>query len=68
MGRDKAKDDKYFNCSQQHEIDYVAGLYKEKEKVRNFLITKCKDGTIKNNTHKEVYQLIEKELGYPIPN
>ena len=27
MARDKAKDDKHFNCTQAHETDYVAGLY-----------------------------------------
>ena len=42
MARDKAKDDKMFNCSQDHEQAYVANLYgKNAENVKNFLITNC---------------------------
>ena len=26
-GRDKAKDDEFFNCSQKHELEYVSSLY-----------------------------------------
>lgn len=68
MARDKAKDDEYYNCSEDHERDYVSGLYSETDEVSEFLIEKCKDGTIKNSTHAEVYELINNELGYPIPN
>jgi len=67
MARDKAKDDKYFNCGQEHEFDYVSGLYAEKEKVYDFLKKKCSDKTISYSTHLEVYKLIEKELGYSTP-
>jgi len=67
MARDKAKDDKYFNCSQEHEINYVAGLYNKEEEVKKFLKQKCKDGTIKYFTHMKLYELIKKELGFPIP-
>lgn len=67
MGRDKARDDKYFNCSEQHEIDYVAGLYDESDKVRDFLVKKCADGTIHYSTNLQVYQLIKDVLGYDIP-
>ncbi len=67
MGRDKSKDDEYFNCSQEHEFNYVSGLYEDKNKVYDFLKDKCKDGTIKYSRHYKVYELIEKELGYPIP-
>lgn len=42
MARDKAKDDKYFNCTQNHEADYVAGLYPHaKEQVKTFLASAC---------------------------
>lgn len=69
MARDKERDDKMFNCSQEWEIDYVANLYPAHEtQVKQFLIRKCHDGTIKYYTHMEVYQLIKKELGYPIPD
>lgn len=29
MSRDKAKDDKYFNCQQEHELEYVSSLAKK---------------------------------------
>jgi len=67
MARDKAKDDKFVNCSEEYELNYVASLYTEKQKVLDFLKKKCADGTIKYSTHKQVYELIKKELGYPIP-
>jgi hypothetical protein len=67
MARDKSKDDMYFNCSQDYELNYVASLYTEKQKVLDFLKRKCADGTIKYSKHMEVYELIKKELGYPIP-
>jgi len=67
MARDKVKDDKLFNCSQEHELNYVARLYPDPDKVYKFLRLKCNDGTIRNYTHMEVYELIRKELGYPIP-
>lgn len=67
MARDKKRDDLLFNCSQDHEITYVAGLYSDKAGVIKFLKENCRNGTIKNFTHMEVYKLIKKELGYPIP-
>lgn len=67
MEKDKARDDKFFNCSEQHEVDYVSGLYNDSEGVRNFLKKKCADGTIHYSTSLEVYKLIKKELGYDIP-
>ena len=67
MARDKAKDDKYVNCSEEYELKYVASLYTEKEKVLDFVKKKCAAGVIKYSTHMQVYELIKKELGYPIP-
>lgn len=67
MGRNKSKDDEYFNCSQSHEFDYVASLYSNSSKVKEFLKEKCRSGAINYSTHYEVYKLIEKELGYAIP-
>jgi hypothetical protein len=67
MARDKVRDDKYFHCSEQHEFNYVAGLYDESDKVRDFLKKRCDDRTINRSTHLEVYQLIKGELGYDIP-
>lgn len=68
MGRDKSKDDNYFNCNQEHELNYVSGLYVQKQKVYDFLKESCKNGTIKYMTHKALYQLIKDKLGYEIPN
>ncbi len=68
MARDKAKDDKLFNCEQEHERNYVAGLYSQKNMVYEFLVVKCKDNTIKYKTHMQVYELIKAKLGFPIPN
>lgn len=68
MGRDKSKDDKYFNCGQEHEFKYVAGLYGTNyDKVYFYLKKKCGDGSIRYSTHMEVYKMIERDLGYPIP-
>jgi len=54
-----------FNCSEQHEHDYVVSLYEvaDRPKVRQFLKDKCADGTIKNSTHSQVYDLIKSKLG-----
>ncbi len=68
MGRDKTKDDKYFNCSQEHELDYVSGLYADKNGVYDHLKKKCKSGEINYCTHKQVYKMIQDDLGYPAPN
>lgn len=60
----KARDDKYFNCKEEHENYYVSKLYDEKEEVHEFLGDKCKSGDINYSTHEKVYKLIESELGY----
>lgn len=68
MARDKAKDDKYFNCSEEHENNYVSSLYGDNQTtVSVFLETECEDNTINYSTHMEVYELIKNELGYAIP-
>lgn len=50
-----------FNCSQEHELIYVASLYNDKptKTVKEFLKEKCESDEIKNSTHKEVYKLLE---------
>lgn len=68
MARDKAKDDKYFNCSQEYENNYVSNLYGDNQVVVSvFLETACKDNTINYSTHMKVYELIKEKLGYAIP-
>lgn len=63
MSRDKAKDDELFNCSEQHEENYVASLYPDDaKKVREIIQQACANGIFKNSTHKEVYEYIDKKL------
>jgi len=68
MARDKSKDDKYFNCNQEYELNYVAGLYVNRDIVKNFLKESCANNTIYHSTHAQVYKLIRDKLGYPIPD
>lgn len=69
MARDKSKDDKFFNCSQESEHNYVIGLYshEKRDKVRSLLVGFCKNGTLKYSTHREVYLTIQQNLGFAIP-
>ena len=63
-----ARDNEHFNCSQEHEFNYVSKLYTEQIKVYNFLKASCEEGDISYSTHKEVYEMINKKFGYSIPN
>lgn len=69
MARDKAKDDQYFNGSND-EINYISGLYGEKRlKVRGFLASGCERGGIKRNTtHMQIYEMLKAVFGYGIPD
>lgn len=66
MPRDKAKDNRLFNCGQP-ERKYVAGLYPQWAAVYHFLVNKCRDTPIEDSTYLQVYQLIYAELSYPVP-
>lgn len=68
MARDKSKDDKPFNCDQEHELKYVSGLYTLQYMVYDFLRRKCFDKSIKYSTHDQVYKIIQQELGFSIPD
>ena len=68
MARDKAKDDKYFNCSEEHELSYVCSLYADSKVVRQYLVRHCKLGNIKYRTHMQIYILIFHDLGFRIPS
>lgn len=58
------KDYKLFNCSQDHEHNYVVSLYIDTKGVRAWLKKECKPGgKIKNTTHKELYEML-KNAGY----
>ncbi|MBS9783620.1 MAG: hypothetical protein KGV46_03605 [Pasteurella sp.] len=69
MARDKAKDDKFFRCDEEHEHDYVVSLYssQQQDRVSELLNDACKNNDIHYSKHIEVYKFIEKELGFSIP-
>ena len=55
MGRDKSRDDKYFNCSEEYEHTYVANLYPGfQAEVLTFLKQKCANNT-KNYTNNKKF-------------
>jgi len=66
MVKNRSRDNKYFNCSEEHELRYVAGRYEEKGKVYKFLKESCANHGIYHSTHEEVYHLIESELGFTV--
>ncbi|MDO8999677.1 MAG: hypothetical protein Q7W45_07930 [Bacteroidota bacterium] len=68
MVRDKARDNKYFNCSQESEMNYVSALYHQNTIVKDFLKYVCVKGILKNSLYMDVYDFIKKELGYELPN
>jgi hypothetical protein len=50
-------DHKYFNCSEEHEANYVASLYNNKS--NQTVKEKCDSNEINYSTHDEVYKLLE---------
>lgn len=69
MGRDKERDDKLFNCSQEHERNYIASLYDDSKRqaVLDFISHGCSTNIIYHTTHYKVYKLIEQHLELPVP-
>ena len=68
MRRNKEKDDLHFNCSLIRELLDVASLYEEEPRVFAFLRQTCQYGKLRYSTYLEVYELIETEFGFPIPD
>jgi len=68
MARDRSRDQKMFNCSQEHELNYVAELYANRQEVYDFLKRACASNMIFQATHQDVYEMIKRHLRYPIPN
>ena len=52
------RDGKYFNCSEEHELNHVSGKYEDKEKVREFIKAKCHDKTIHYWTHEKLAEYL----------
>lgn len=48
------RDGRYFNCSEEHELNQVSGKYRDKEKVKAFIKEKCRDKTIHYWTHEKL--------------
>ncbi len=67
MARNKQYDAHVFKSNETHKINYFAHLYGKDDNVKRFLKRRCALGTIQNKTHLELFQLIEKELGIPMP-
>ncbi len=54
-----ASDSKFFNCSEKHEIEYLAKKFAEpKDEVIAKIKELCKNNTIKYSTHKEAEQAL----------
>jgi len=64
MSNGRARDHEHFNCSEEHEFNYVSSLYTQKEEVYDFLKESCEKNDINYSTHDEVYALIKDKLGY----
>ncbi|MFK5883986.1 MAG: hypothetical protein QM489_06605 [Candidatus Izemoplasma sp.] len=54
-----AKDNKFFNCSEKHEIDYLASkFFGQKEDILLKIKELCNTKKIHYSTHKEVEKLL----------
>lgn len=60
------RDGKFFNCSEEHELNHVSGKYKDKEKVKAFIKEKCKDKTIHYWTHEKLANYLNENGFQPI--
>lgn len=59
-----ASDNKFFNCSEKHEIDYLASKFVgPKKEVIAKIIELCKTNKIHYSTHKEAEQALI-NIGY----
>ena len=68
MLRDKSKDNAFFDCSREEELNYISGLYINKKKVYAYLKHSCDINLLKKITHKHLFILIKSIMGYEIPD
>ena len=61
MSTGDKKDWHEFNCSQEHEFNYVKDLYVTPNKVYDWLKRACNEGKLNHSTHEEVYEMLEKQ-------
>lgn len=59
------RDSKYFNCSEEHELEQVAKKYRDREKVKAFIKEKCKEKVIHYWTHEKLASYL-KEKGFQL--
>ena len=50
----------FFNCSEEYEVNYVASKFTDSKGAKEKINELCKNGTISNSTHGEVYELLTK--------
>lgn len=63
MTTGKARDDKFFNCSQDSERDYVKKLYAgHEQQIEDYIKEQCKVGKIHYTSHEKLYQMIYDDL------
>ncbi|GAF03164.1 hypothetical protein [Saccharicrinis fermentans] len=67
MARNKSNDKLVFSWEHPYQLNYFAHLYGKNEEVEKFLRRHCANGSLENKTHLEVFEMIEEELGFPIP-
>lgn len=53
-------DNKYFNCSEPYEVNYVVNLYSssDRDSVRALIEENCNSGYINNWTHDQLYAFL----------
>lgn len=52
------RDGMFFNCSEAHELDHVSSKYEDREKVKEFIRSKCQDKTIHYWTHEKLAEYL----------
>jgi len=68
MARDTERDDKYFNCFKENDLNYISNLYIQKVEVKVCLKEVFNTSLIKYFTYKEAFQIIKEKLGCDIPD
>jgi len=59
MSTGDKKDWKEFNCSEDHEFNYVKNLYSKPSAVYDWLKEACDNGKLNSSTHEEIYKMLE---------
>jgi len=57
----------FFNCREVRDLYALSAQYEDSAIVRKFIINRCHAGGIVNRTWREMFLMIERELGFPQP-